>query len=124
MSLEKEENLSKNSHELTLTKCRSGMREFQPTFFLIYVSYITIDSCRLQFLLTNFVTGIGYAMLVLSFLCCVYYNTIIAWSLYYLFLSFRSDVPWRSCGNWWNRWVYPSCRLIDSLNPSSICLIH
>lgn len=41
-------------------------------------------------------------MLILSFLCCVYYNTIIAWTLFYLFQSFRSDVPWRDCGNWWN----------------------
>ena len=46
--------------------------------------------------------GIGYAMLIMSFLVSVYYNTIIAWVFYYLFESFRGDVPWRGCGNAWN----------------------
>ena len=41
-------------------------------------------------------------MLIISFLVCVYYNTIIAWVFYYLFESFRSDVPWRDCSNEWN----------------------
>lgn len=47
-------------------------------------------------------------MLVVSFLCCVYYNVIIAWCLYYLFESFGSEVPWKNCDNKWNT---PSCRL-------------
>ena len=46
--------------------------------------------------------GIGYAMLVVSLLVAIYYNVIIAWCLYYLFESFRSDVPWRHCRNSWN----------------------
>lgn len=41
-------------------------------------------------------------MLVVSFLVAIYYNVIIAWCLYYLFESFRSDVPWRHCKNDWN----------------------
>lgn len=41
-------------------------------------------------------------MLVVSFLCCVYYNVIIAWCLYYLYESFKTEVPWKHCGNWWN----------------------
>lgn len=52
-------------------------------------------------------------MLVISFLCCVYYNVIIAWCLYYLFESFRSIVPWKTCNNWWNT---PACRTAESLN--------
>lgn len=47
-------------------------------------------------------------MLVVSFLCCVYYNVIIAWCLYYMFKSFASVVPWANCNNWWNT---PSCAL-------------
>ncbi|XP_065054317.1 sodium- and chloride-dependent GABA transporter 1-like [Rhopilema esculentum] len=47
-------------------------------------------------------SGIGYAMLVVSLLVGIYYNVIIAWCLYYLFESFRSDVPWRHCNNKWN----------------------
>jgi len=46
--------------------------------------------------------GIGFAMLVVSFLCCVYYNVIIAWCLYYMYESFDSEVPWKYCGNSWN----------------------
>lgn len=41
-------------------------------------------------------------MMVVSFLCTIYYNVIIAWCLYYLALSFRTEVPWKYCGNWWN----------------------
>ena len=44
--------------------------------------------------------------MMVSFLVCVYYNIIIAWCLYYLFLSMAKDVPWKSCGNWWNT---PKC---------------
>lgn len=44
--------------------------------------------------------------MMVSFLVCVYYNIIIAWCLYYLFLSMAKDVPWKSCGNWWNS---PKC---------------
>ncbi|XP_078365686.1 sodium- and chloride-dependent GABA transporter 1-like isoform X2 [Oculina patagonica] len=52
--------------------------------------------------------GVGFAMLVVSFLCCVYYNVIIAWCLYYMFKSFASVVPWANCNNWWNT---PNCAL-------------
>lgn len=52
-------------------------------------------------------------MLVVSFLCCVYYNVIIAWCLYYMFKSFASVVPWASCGNLWNT---PNCSLSSKSN--------
>lgn len=53
-------------------------------------------------------SGVGFSMLVVSFLCCVYYNVIIAWCLYYMFKSFASIVPWANCDNWWNT---PNCAL-------------
>ncbi|PAA69439.1 hypothetical protein BOX15_Mlig024770g2 [Macrostomum lignano] len=46
--------------------------------------------------------GTGWAMVSISALVCIYYNIIIAWSLYYLFASFNSAVPWRNCDNEWN----------------------
>lgn len=32
----------------------------------------------------------------------MYYNTIIAWAVYYLMASFSSEVPWMRCNNSWN----------------------
>lgn len=52
--------------------------------------------------------GVGFSMLVVSFLCCVYYNVIIAWCLYYMFKSFARVVPWANCDNFWNT---PNCSL-------------
>ena len=51
-------------------------------------------------------TGVGYAMLVVCFLISIYYNVIIGWILFFLFDSFRSDVPWRSCDH---KWDSPKC---------------
>lgn len=47
-------------------------------------------------------TGIGFGMIMVSFLVSIYYNMIIAWCLLYMFQSFRKDVPWRTCDNTWN----------------------
>eukprot|EP00920_Eleutheroschizon_duboscqi_P002841 GHVT01006633.1.p1 GENE.GHVT01006633.1~~GHVT01006633.1.p1 ORF type:complete len:554 (+),score=1.71 GHVT01006633.1:27-1664(+) len=46
--------------------------------------------------------GIGIGYCVLNGLVCIYYNVIIAISLFYLFASFTADVPWGSCGHEWN----------------------
>lgn len=46
--------------------------------------------------------GIGFGMVAVSFLVCVYYNVIIGWSLYYLFASFQGTLPWTQCDQWWN----------------------
>lgn len=46
--------------------------------------------------------GLGYGMVIISGIVCVYYNIIITWTLYYMFLCFRRTVPWATCGNWWN----------------------
>lgn len=41
-------------------------------------------------------------MIVCSFLVMIYYNMILGWVLYYLVLSFRSNLLWSSCRNEWN----------------------
>uniref|UniRef100_A0A1B0BZS7 Transporter n=1 Tax=Glossina palpalis gambiensis TaxID=67801 RepID=A0A1B0BZS7_9MUSC len=46
--------------------------------------------------------GIGYAAAVMSCWMNVYYIVILAWAVFYFFMSMRSDVPWRSCNNSWN----------------------
>ncbi|XP_001631770.2 sodium- and chloride-dependent GABA transporter 1 isoform X1 [Nematostella vectensis] len=46
--------------------------------------------------------GIGYAICMISYLCCIYYIVILAWTFYYLFMSFQAVVPWKTCDNPWN----------------------
>merc|ERR1712142_1013124 len=46
--------------------------------------------------------GIGLAICLIATYVAFYYSTIIAWSVYYLFSSFASEVPWLSCNNTWN----------------------
>ncbi|XP_021377302.1 sodium- and chloride-dependent glycine transporter 1-like isoform X1 [Mizuhopecten yessoensis] len=44
--------------------------------------------------------GIGWAMFIVSVYICIYYNMIIAYTLYYLFASFTAMLPWSECGEW------------------------
>lgn len=46
--------------------------------------------------------GIGWSMVILSGIATTYYNLIITWVLYFLGMSFTSELPWASCDNWWN----------------------
>ncbi|XP_078536150.1 sodium-dependent serotonin transporter [Lissotriton helveticus] len=50
--------------------------------------------------------GIGFAICVIALYIAFYYNTIMAWALYYLLSSFTSELPWTSCNNAWNT---PNC---------------
>ncbi|GBN63179.1 Sodium- and chloride-dependent glycine transporter 2 [Araneus ventricosus] len=44
--------------------------------------------------------GLGFGMAVVSLIACVYYNVVIAWSLYYIYYSI--SMPWSTCDNPWN----------------------
>ncbi|XP_062613429.1 sodium-dependent proline transporter-like [Saccostrea cucullata] len=46
--------------------------------------------------------GVGISMVAVSALTSLYYNMILAWSYYYFFASFTSDLPWIKCENNWN----------------------
>uniref|UniRef100_A0A3Q3AEK9 Transporter n=1 Tax=Kryptolebias marmoratus TaxID=37003 RepID=A0A3Q3AEK9_KRYMA len=41
--------------------------------------------------------GIGYSSCVVCFFVALYYNVILAWSLYYFGNSFQSPLPWGNC---------------------------
>ncbi|KAM7422303.1 hypothetical protein PAMA_010392 [Pampus argenteus] len=43
--------------------------------------------------------GVGIAMVMVNLIVSIYYNVIIAYSLYYLFASFQSPLPWSSCSS-------------------------
>ena len=42
--------------------------------------------------------GLGFAMLGVTIFVGIYYNVIIAWTLFYMFKGFTSDLPWADCG--------------------------
>ncbi|XP_076591922.1 solute carrier family 6 member 4a [Chaetodon auriga] len=46
--------------------------------------------------------GIGFAICIIALYIAFYYNTIMAWALYYLLSSFRPTLPWTTCTNAWN----------------------
>uniref|UniRef100_A0A8D8UZE6 Transporter n=1 Tax=Cacopsylla melanoneura TaxID=428564 RepID=A0A8D8UZE6_9HEMI len=46
--------------------------------------------------------GVGYAAAVMSCWMNIYYIVILAWAVFYFFMSLRADVPWRNCNNYWN----------------------
>jgi SNF family Na+-dependent transporter len=41
--------------------------------------------------------GIGIACMFVSFMVSVYYNMIIGWSFYYMFISMQEKLPYQSC---------------------------
>uniref|UniRef100_A0A8C9QUW6 Transporter n=1 Tax=Scleropages formosus TaxID=113540 RepID=A0A8C9QUW6_SCLFO len=47
--------------------------------------------------ISPYLGGVGMASMVVSFLVGMFYNTILAWVLWYFFHSFQNPLPWRSC---------------------------
>ncbi|XP_052094516.1 sodium- and chloride-dependent glycine transporter 1-like [Mytilus californianus] len=46
--------------------------------------------------------GVGVGMIISMTIFCIYYNVIMAWSLYYIASSFAVPLPWTTCTNEWN----------------------
>jgi len=46
--------------------------------------------------------GLGFANFIASCFVGLYYNMIIAWTIYYMFASFTSELPWDNCQNEFN----------------------
>uniref|UniRef100_A0A8D2ZEW8 Transporter n=1 Tax=Scophthalmus maximus TaxID=52904 RepID=A0A8D2ZEW8_SCOMX len=46
--------------------------------------------------------GIRFAICIIALYIAFYYNTIMAWALYYLLSSLRPTLPWTTCTNSWN----------------------
>ncbi|XP_020630727.1 sodium- and chloride-dependent taurine transporter-like [Orbicella faveolata] len=60
--------------------------------------------------------GIGFASIAVSFLVSVYYNVIMAWSLFYFYHAFKKDIPWVGFHHPWNT---PDCYLLNACNPNA-----
>jgi solute carrier family 6 amino acid/orphan transporter-like 15/16/17/18/20 len=48
-------------------------------------------------LISVYAGGIGVASAVVSFNVALYYNTIIAWCIFYFYHSFKNPLPWTDC---------------------------
>ncbi|XP_029299548.1 sodium-dependent neutral amino acid transporter B(0)AT1-like [Cottoperca gobio] len=44
-----------------------------------------------------YLTGVGIASMLVSLLIGLYYNTLVAWIMWYLFNSFQDPLPWTQC---------------------------
>nr|WLN44349.1 NTT11 [Sinonovacula rivularis] len=61
--------------------------------------------------------GLGFAAVMLLVYQNIYYVIVIAWSLYYIGVSFTSRLPWATCDNPWNT---PRC-FVSGMNLSNPC---
>ncbi|CAG5088075.1 Similar to Slc6a18: Sodium-dependent neutral amino acid transporter B(0)AT3 (Mus musculus) [Cotesia congregata] len=53
----------------------------------------------IPYFVSPYLGGIGISSAVVSFNVALYYNTIIAWCLFYFVQSFQSELPWSECPN-------------------------
>ncbi|XP_071091426.1 sodium- and chloride-dependent glycine transporter 1-like [Haliotis cracherodii] len=92
-----------------------------PLFFLeITISQFSSRSAAHVWVLCPLFKGIGISQVFACSFGSVLYNVIITWSMYYIYTSFWSVLPWTTCDNWWNT---PLC--VNRLgNVSSINEIH
>ena len=77
--------------------CRSGKDFVDSTPFV----FLPGEQVLIIFVIV-IAQGLGYSIVVVNTLLSIYYNVIMAWGFVYLFNSFRSEVPWKTCGNSWN----------------------
>ncbi|XP_072040105.1 sodium- and chloride-dependent glycine transporter 2-like isoform X2 [Amphiura filiformis] len=52
--------------------------------------------------MSPFFKGIGYGMVIVGLYVAVFYNVVVSYTIFYIFASFRKEVPWATCGNYWN----------------------
>ncbi|GFS12012.1 transporter [Elysia marginata] len=92
-------------------------------FLIPYLTFMVVCALPLFFLETSYgqfsslspitvwrlcplFKGIGYGMVIITGIVCIYYNVIISYNFYFLFAAMQRTLPWRRCDNWWNT---PNC---------------
>ncbi|XP_072928201.1 sodium- and chloride-dependent GABA transporter 3 [Hemitrygon akajei] len=60
--------------------------------------------------------GIGYATQVIEAHLNVFYIIVLAWAIFYLFNCFTTELPWATCGHWWNT---ENCSEFKKINSSN-----
>ncbi|XP_045191377.2 sodium- and chloride-dependent glycine transporter 1-like [Mercenaria mercenaria] len=74
-----------------------------PLFYLeLCLGQFSGISCLYVWKFCPLFKGIGYMMLVVSFVYCWYYIMVMVWVMVYFVQSFTSELPWGKCGQWWN----------------------
>jgi len=71
-----------------------------PLFFLELSlgQYAGISPLKVFPRLAPLAAGLGWGMLMITFLVVIYYNLIIAWTIYYTVAGFAAVLPWARCG--------------------------
>ena len=64
--------------------------------------WVTLWQSKNKLFFSFFFSGLGFANFMASCFVGLYYNMIIAWTIYYFFASFTSHLPWDSCNNDFN----------------------
>ncbi len=75
-----------------------------PLFFmeLSLGQFSGVGPTRLFGRLAPITKGLGFAMIIVTFYVAIYYNVIIAWSIYYMIAGFNSELPWVGCEHEYN----------------------
>ncbi|XP_076313330.1 sodium- and chloride-dependent glycine transporter 1-like isoform X2 [Tachypleus tridentatus] len=60
--------------------------------------------------------GLGYGMILVSSVVMLYYNVIIAWTLFYTFASWARRLPWENCDPEWSTNACYSYQEADACN--------
>uniref|UniRef100_A0A6Q2WVV0 Transporter n=1 Tax=Esox lucius TaxID=8010 RepID=A0A6Q2WVV0_ESOLU len=58
---------------------------------------LRMGSIGIWYSITPYLGGLGLASMIVSFLVGLFYNTILAWILWYFFHSFQDPLPWKDC---------------------------
>ncbi|WAR14889.1 S6A13-like protein [Mya arenaria] len=89
-----------------------------PIFFLemAYTQFSNLGPGK-AWICVPILRGIGYGMVIMTGIVAVYYTVIMAWTLYYLVMSFSKVLPWSHCDNEWNN---DACALRVNQNMTSL----
>ena len=67
-----------------------------PLFFmeLGVGQYASVGPARLFSRMQRMSGGLGWGMVTISFIVTIYYNMVIAWTLFYLYAGLTDTLPW------------------------------
>ncbi|XP_072304525.1 inactive sodium-dependent neutral amino acid transporter B(0)AT3 [Eucyclogobius newberryi] len=78
---------------------------------------LRLGSTGVWFSISPLLGGVGIASMIVSFLISIFYNTLLAWVIWYFFNSFQDPLPWSTCPLNANRTGYNvECEKSTSVN--------